>query len=187
MGQFGLATLAVLLIASEYATGSILSTLQWVPRRNRMLLAKALVLAPVLFVAGSLIALLGVAAAIPSLKGDVLLPWTASELFVDVLILGLYSPVVGVIALGLGAALRSVAGTLACTFLLLMIIPGSLSATGVDFLMKVSNYFPAQAAQSLLGGGGEPYPGLAAVAILGAWSAASYALGLGVLRSRDAA
>src|SRR5688500_10376477 len=31
MGQFGLATLAVLLIASEYATGSILSTLQWVP------------------------------------------------------------------------------------------------------------------------------------------------------------
>jgi hypothetical protein len=68
-----------------------------------------------------------------------------------------------------------------------MIIPGSLSATGVDFLMKVSNYFPAQAAQSLLGGGGEPYPGLAAVAILGAWSAASYALGLGVLRSRDAA
>jgi ABC-2 type transport system permease protein len=187
MGQFGLATLAVLLIASEYATGSILSTLQWVPRRNRMLLAKALVLAPVLMVAGSLIALLGVAAAIPSLTGDVLLPWTASEMLIDVLILGLYSPVVGVIALGLGAALRSVAGTLACTFLLLMIIPGSLSSTGVDFLMKFSNYFPAQAAQSLLGGGGEPYSVLVAVAILGAWSAASYALGLWVLRSRDAA
>lgn len=187
MGQFGLATLAVLLIASEYATGSILSTLQWVPRRNRMLLAKALVLAPVLMVAGSLIALLGVAAAIPSLTGDVLLPWTASEMLIDVLILGLYSPVVGVIALGLGAALRSVAGTLACTFLLLMIIPGSLSSTGVDFLMRFSNYFPAQAAQSLLGGGGEPYSGLVAVAILGAWSAASYALGLWVLRSRDAA
>lgn len=186
MGQFGLATLATLLIASEYATGSILSTLQWVPRRNRMLLAKALVLAPVLFVAGTLITLLGVGAAIPTLKGDVLLPWTASELLIDVLILGLYSPVVGVIALGLGAALRSVAGTLACTFLLLLIIPGSLSSTGVDFLMKVSNYFPAQAAQSLLGGGGEPYPGLAAVAILGAWSAVSYALGLWVLRSRDA-
>jgi ABC-2 type transport system permease protein len=186
MGQFGLATLAVLLIASEYATGSILSTLQWVPRRNRMLLAKALVLTPVLLVAGSLMALLGVATAIPTLKGDVLSPWTAPEMFTDVLILGLYSPVVGVIALGLGAALRSVAGTLACTFLLLMIIPGSLSSTGVDFLMKISNYFPAQAAQSLLGGGGEPYGGPAAVAILGAWSAASYALGLWVLRTRDA-
>jgi ABC-2 type transport system permease protein len=186
MGQFGLATLATLLIASEYATGSILSTLQWVPRRNRMLLAKALVLAPVLFVAGSVIVLLGVAAAIPSLTGDLVLPWTAREMVTDVMILGAYSPVVGVIALGLGAALRSVAGTLACTFLLLLVIPGSLSSTGVEFLMKVSNYFPAQAAQSLLGGGGEPYPGPAAVAILGAWCAAAFALGLAVLRTRDA-
>ena len=186
MGQFGLATLATLLIASEYATGSILSTLQWVPRRSRMLLAKALVLAPVLFVAGSLIALLGVAAGIPSLTGDVLLPWTASEMATDVLILGAYSPIVGVIALGLGAALRSVAGTLACAFLLLLVIPGSLSSTGVDFLMKVSNYFPAQAAQSLLGGAGEPYSGLVAVGILAAWCVASYGLGFWVLRSRDA-
>lgn len=186
MGQFGLATLATLLIASEYATGSILSTLQWVPRRGRMLFSKALVLAPVLFVAGTLITLLGVGAAIPSLKGDVLLDWTGSDLLVDVLILGVYSPVVGVIALGLGAALRSVAGTLACTFLLLLVIPGSLSSTGVDFLMKVSSYFPAQAAQSLLSGAGEPYSGVVAALILAAWSAASYGLGLWVLRSRDA-
>lgn len=53
-------------------------------------------------------------------------------------------------------------------------------------LSKACNYFPAQAAHPLLGGGGEPYPGLAAVAILGAGSAASYTLGLWVLRSRDA-
>ena len=186
MGQFGLATLATLLIASEYATGSILASLQWVPRRGVMLAAKAVVLAPVLFVTGALVTLLGVAAAIPSLQAEAELPWTASELVIDVLILGLYSPVVGLIALGLGAALRSVAGTLACAFLILLVIPGALGGTGVEFLMRVSDYFPGQAAQSLLAGEGEPYPGAAAVGILAAWSAASCALGLWVLRSRDA-
>lgn len=186
MGQYGLATLAVLLIASEYATGSILSTLQWVPRRGRMLMAKALVIAPALIVAGALITLLGFAVAIPALDANTELPWTASEVLIDVMILALYSPVVGAIALGLGAALRSVAGTLACTLLLLMIIPGSLQSTGVDFLVRASGYFPAQAAQSLLSGEGQPYPGLAAAAILVAWAAAAYALGFSVLRNRDA-
>jgi ABC-2 type transport system permease protein len=186
MGQFGLATLAVLLIAGEYASGSILSTLQWVPRRGRMLMSKALVIAPALFAAGGLITLLGFAAAVPALDAGTALPWTASEVLIDLTILALYSPVVGVMALGLGAALRSVAGSLACTLLILMIIPGSLQSTGVDFLERISEFFPAQAAQSLLSGQGEPYPGLAATAILAAWTAASYVLGYTFLRKRDA-
>jgi hypothetical protein len=40
---------------SEYATGSIRSTLQWTPVRRDVVLAKAIVLAPVLFGYGLLL------------------------------------------------------------------------------------------------------------------------------------
>src|SRR5690606_40232121 len=44
-------TLAVLAVTAEYASGTIRPTLQAVPVRGRMLAAKALVVAPLLFAA----------------------------------------------------------------------------------------------------------------------------------------
>lgn len=187
MGQLGLATLAALNIAGEYASGSILSTLQWVPRRGRMLLSKVLVVSPVLFVAGTAITVLGVLAGMPSLDG-ISAPWDLQQVLGDAVKLGLYSAVAGVIALGLGAALRSVAGTIACTFLLLVVVPQTLTSTGMSFLMTLADLFPAPAGMALLGGvdGQAAYSMPVAVAILLFWCIGMIGLGAFVLRSRDA-
>lgn len=65
IGEFGIsavtivqvvvAAFALLTVTSEYATGSIRSTLQWTPVRRNVVLAKAIVLAPVLFGYGLLL------------------------------------------------------------------------------------------------------------------------------------
>lgn len=185
MGQLGLATLAALAMAGEYATGSILSTLQQVPRRGRLLLSKCLVVAPVLFVAGTAVTLLGTLAGIPSLQ-EVAGPWSFAEVVTSSIAIGGYSAVVGVMAIGIAAMLRSVAGTLGCLFLLQLILPMALESTGVKILMTVSEYFPGTAGMALLGAEGPVYSEVTAVAILIGWAAAAWAGGVAVLKSRDA-
>ena len=185
LGQMGLATLAAMAMAGEYATGSILSTLQWVPRRGRLLLAKALVVAPVLFAAGTVVTALGALAALPFLE-DVAGPWTYGDVVTSALQVGGYSAVIAVIALGLAAMLRSVAGTLGCTFLLQLILPMALESTGVDMLVTASKYFPGTAGLTLLGMEEPVYSSATAVAVLLGWAAAAWAGGVAVLKSRDA-
>jgi ABC-2 type transport system permease protein len=185
LGQMGLATLAAMAMAGEYATGSILSTLQWVPRRARLLLAKVLVVAPVLFAAGTVVTLLGALAATPFLD-DVAGPWSYGEVFVSALQIGAYSAAIAVIALGLAAMLRSVAGTLGCTFLLQLILPMALESTGIDILVTASRYFPGTAGLALLGLEQPVYSSAAAVVVLLGWAAAAWAGGVAVLKSRDA-
>ncbi len=63
LAQFAPIALAVLVITAEYASGSIWSTLLWDPRRGRVLLAKAVVLAVVMLVAGTAVAALAAVAA----------------------------------------------------------------------------------------------------------------------------
>lgn len=185
MGQLGLATLAALAMAGEYATGSILSTLQWVPDRSRMLLAKALVLSPVLLVAGSAVSLLGASAGIPALD-QAAGPWDAAGLAGGALAVGAYSAAAGVITLGLAAMLRSVAGTLACAFLLLLVFPMTLQATGIEVLIRIAEYLPSSAGMALVGTEGPAYGATTAGAILVAWAAGAWTAGVTVLRSRDA-
>ncbi|MEX0790037.1 MAG: ABC transporter permease [Actinomycetota bacterium] len=187
LGQLGLAALAALNIAGEYASGSILATLQWVPRRGRMLLSKLLVVSSVLFVAGAAITGLGVLAGMRPLEG-ISAAWDLQQVLADMAKIGLYSAVVGVIALGLGAAIRSIAGTLACTVLLLVVVPQALASTGIDFLITLSDLFPGPAGMALLDGvlgqAGHSMP--VALAILLVWCITILGLGSFVLLSRDA-
>lgn len=185
MGQLGLATLATLSMAGEYATGSISSTLQCVPRRARLLIGKGLVVAPALFLAGTAVTILGALAGLPFLE-TVAGPWSYRELFASALGVGGYSAVIGIVALGLAAMLRSVAGTLGCTFLLQLILPMALESTGVQMLVTASEYFPGSAGMALLGMEDAAYSAATAVAVLVGWAAAAWAGGVAVLRSRDA-
>lgn len=185
LGQLALAILASFAIAGEYATGSILTTLQCVPQRLRLLAGKAAVIAPVLFVTGAGMALLGSAVAAPILD-DVNPGMGAGELFRGVLVLAFYSAVVGIVVLGVGTVLRSVAGTLGFSMLVLLVLPMAFQGSGVELLLTIANYFPGPAGMALLGGEGPDYSPLAAVAILAAWCAASLAAGSAVFRRRDA-
>ncbi|MEU3626319.1 ABC transporter permease [Amycolatopsis coloradensis] len=187
--QFAVVALAALFITSEYASGSIRSTLQWIPVRNRLLAAKSAVLLPVLFGYGVLNTLVGVAISAPLIPardtsvGDVLA--TAAGM-------GGYFGLLGLLCLGLGTALRSTAGTLVTVFVLLVMVPMFVGSLGGEDIL---NYFPGFAGVNAMLSPGEPNPifgGIApyapwvGIVLCTAWAAAGLAAGSTVLRRRDA-
>ncbi|MGH2689341.1 MAG: ABC transporter, partial [Actinomycetota bacterium] len=145
-----LVVLAALSIAGEYATGSIRSTLQWVPRRGRMLASKAAVLLPVLFACGVVLGALGAGIA-KAVLGGLAVDEAGGEVVRQLAALGGYVALVGVTTVGLGAVLRSVAGTIASTIALLWVVPQVLSGLGIEVAARIADYFPGGAGMALLG------------------------------------
>lgn len=186
MGQFGVLALATMVIAAEYSTGSIRSTLLWIPVRWRMLLAKCLVLFPVLFVVGVVLTPVGLGTAIATL-GDSAQPVDAGDAVGQALAIGGYLGAVGVIVVGIGAAVRSVAGTLTVGFLLMLVLPMTMQSTSVEFLSKAADYLPGPAGMNLMGvAENNAYGPGTAIALLASWALAANVTGYWVLRSRDA-
>ncbi|TDD59935.1 ABC transporter permease [Actinomadura rubrisoli] len=184
MVQFVVLALAILVITGEYATGSIRSTLQWVPVRHRMLLSKAAVVAAVVFPTGIALNLIGTAAAYP-----VLGKWgrqNAGDLTHDALLTAVYLTLISLMIIGCGAMLRSTATTLTTAFLFLMVLPATLTNTGSRFAVHVADALPSSAGRHLIAGEDTPYPAAAALAILAAWVAAGLWGGIITLRRRDA-
>ncbi len=191
VAQFTVIALATMFIAGEYANGSIRATLQWIPVRTRMLLAKVTALAPLLLVLGALLGGASIA-----LAGMLLSPYgpplTFGSATVTALSIGCYLALLGVMAVGVGVALRSVAGTLTVMVLMLLISPLVASMVGVpgliDALPGVAGVsgmlgpdIPNPLTRSL-----PPYGRLAGLGILAAWAVAALLLGNTVLRKRDA-
>ncbi|GAA2275908.1 ABC transporter permease [Nonomuraea roseoviolacea subsp. roseoviolacea] len=192
---FALAAMATLVITSEYASRGIWATLQAVPVRGRVLAAKALVVAPVVAVAGVLSGAAATAAVSAVLSADVFgarvaLPPARTAL--DLLRMGLFFALVSVMTVGVGAAVRSAAGTLSVVFMLLMGAPMILLMTGGSAAVEASLRMPLFAGLAFMEsadtitGGPMPYPAGEGLAWLVGWTAAALAVGHAVLRRRDA-
>ncbi|MDP9867037.1 MULTISPECIES: ABC transporter permease [Streptosporangium] len=193
--QFALVTLAMLVITSEYASGGIRTTLQATPVRGRLLAAKALVMALAMFATGvvsggvATVVTYAVLSAGP-FGGYAALP--PAETALDLLRLGVFSALVSVMALGVGTAMRSAAGTLTVVFMLLMGLPFMLLMAGGQAALEASLRMPMFAGLAFMGsaenmtGGPIPYPAGEGLAWLLAWAAAAVAAGYAVLRRRDA-
>ncbi|MEN3611704.1 ABC transporter permease [Plantactinospora sp. ZYX-F-223] len=182
--QFAVIALALLVITSEYSSGTIRTTLQWIPSRARLLLAKSTVVAGVTFGTGLLLGGLGAAVAAP-----VLGEWGRFELGETVgYALGLagYLALIGLFTLGLGAALRSAVGTLVTVFLLLAIVPTTLRLPDLGPLNAIADALPGSAGLHFLHGESDPYPAAAGLLIVAGWVVAALLAGLAVLRRRDA-
>ncbi|GAA3218198.1 hypothetical protein GCM10010468_41530 [Actinocorallia longicatena] len=174
--QFVVLATAILAVTGEYGTGSIRGSLQAVPVRGRLLLAKAAVLAPVMFVAGTALALLGGLTAEP-LLGE----WGSTEGFpLDILQAGIYLAAAAVLVVGLAAALRSTAGALTAAFLLLTVLPVVIGNS------TLGSALPSMAGLHFMQDDTEPYGPAAALLILAAWTAALFLAGREVMRRRDA-
>ncbi|MGP4026085.1 hypothetical protein [Actinomadura sp. 3N407] len=182
--QFVLIGLAMLLITSEYSTGAIRATLQWIPRRGEMLAAKTLVAAVIGGLAGTVLAAAGSLAALPLLGhwGEFEFPtWLG-----DVLAVGLYMAVISVFSLGVGALLRSAVGTLIVIFLVVLVVPASLQASGVTAMERAADFMPAVAGAAFMRGESDSYPPALGLLVLAAWAAAAIAAAHVALRRRDA-
>ncbi|MFB4291414.1 ABC transporter permease [Nonomuraea sp. ATR24] len=193
--QYAVITLAMLMVTSEYASGSIRSTLQVVPIRGRMLAAKALVTAPVLFAAGIVAGGAGalvtyLVLSVETFGGAAAFP--PGQAAADLLRLGVFCALTGVLTVGVSAAVRGSAGALTVMFMLTLGLPLLLVMTGSQAAVDASMRLPTFAGLAFmesadnLTGGPIPYPAGEGLAWLAGWTALALLAGLVVLRRRDA-
>ncbi|QQQ78286.1 hypothetical protein IOD16_07385 [Saccharothrix sp. 6-C] len=145
-GQFALLALALTAVTSDYATGGIVPSLQWTPRRAVLFLSRASVAVGAATVVGVLLAsaatLASFVAARPllTLAGgwdvlpDVAFVFAAGSAF----------------ALGLGFLLRNTAGTLVTVFLLMLVLPLMLPNFGYEWTSALADLLPGSGAAFLL-------------------------------------
>lgn len=186
MGQLAFITLATLVIASEYSTTSIRTTLQCVPIRSRVVVAKNLVLAPVCSLIGALVAGLGTLVSWLAM-GHYVNPLHAGDVAELLIRAGGYLGLIAALVVGIGAVVRSVAGTVAAAIFLILLLPMMLGTLNVHALNALASYLPGGAGQVLLGTADGPSFGpLVAAAVLAGWTVAVNIAGATVLRLRDA-
>lgn len=146
--QFAFLLVVLLAVTGEYSTGSIRSSLQWMPRRGILLAARSVV--PVVFVAAWSIG----AAAVSTLITWAFVGPAAEVVPADVAAslgrVGLVVAFGGVLGAGLGLLLRSTAGTLTAIFLLILALPLALGNTGVGVLTALSDGLPGRAIVSVV-------------------------------------
>ena len=189
LAPLSVGVLGVLVMTSEYATGAITSTLAATPQRLMLLAAKVATFAVAVgavSVASTMGAfLLGQAILGPNHGGlSIADPGVLRGLLGGATFL----VAIGVIAVGLGAALRRSAGAAAALFGMLLVLPGLVTLLPGTWDERVGKLLPGAAGAAM----SSPErvtrllsPANAAL-VLGAWAAVALAVGALALTRRDA-
>lgn len=189
LGQLIIGSLGVLLMASEYSTGMIRSTMAAVPRRLPAYFAKGLVIAAVAAVVGIASSFATYFLLQPILTGYGLeFGLDVPQLVQSMLLSGVYLALASLIALGLGTLLRNSAGAIVALVALFLVVPPLLGLIRFDWVQDgILPYLPASAGHQMLmlevaeGALNQTQGGL----VMGAWAAALLALGALSLKTRD--
>ncbi|MFD0774594.1 hypothetical protein ACFQZ2_11715 [Streptomonospora algeriensis] len=184
LSQFAVVAVASLTVTGEYATGAMRTTLTTVPRRGRMLIAKAAVLGVATFAAGCAAgaATIAVTAAV---FGDAVVYDTASVLH-GIVGVGGYMMGLSLFTLGLGLLLRSTAGAIITVVGVVLALPMISQMIGNDTLTEVVDHMPAMAGIPLMTGADDPYGWGLGSLLLAGWAVLALVLGFVVLSRRDA-
>ncbi len=203
-GLIAIAVVAAMFITAEYRRGLIRLTLAASPRRGRVLVAKAAVVAAVTFVAGLAAATVAVAAGdrLASAKGFYLYPVTGLTEVRVVAGTAALLAVGAVFALGVGALLRRSVVTVtvvivAIVFPYILAMASVLPVGTADWLLRLTPAagfaiqqsvpaYPQVTALYTPNGGYFPLAPWAGFAVLCAWAAAALGLAVVMLRRRDA-
>lgn len=189
IAQITAVVLGALVVTTEYGTGMIRSTFAAVPARGRVLAAKSLVLVTVLFVVGTVTALLGYVGGNyfldregigMALEGDVLRSMYGS---------GLYLAGIGLFTIAVGFLLRHTAGTISVVLALILILGNMVNLVPGTFGEWLTKLMPGNAG-SVVSTPVSFNPDLldawTGFAVFGAETAALLAAAYVVLRRRDA-
>lgn len=189
LSQIAIGVLGVLVISSEYGSGMIRATFSAVPRRRRVLAAKAMVFtatALVVATAASLAAYFVFQAFLPgsTLSSSITDPGVLRAVLGG----GLYLTVLGLLGLGLGAVLRSSAGAIATLFGVLFIptiIAGILPQTWQN---RIAGYLPMNAGDAIysLHRESASLPPWAGFGVFCGYAALTLGLGFVLITRRDA-
>ncbi|HZT65634.1 MAG TPA: ABC transporter permease subunit [Acidimicrobiales bacterium] len=190
MAQLAVGVLGVLIVTSEYSTGSIRATLAAVPQRRTVLIAKSLVFTAVM-------AVLGIASSFGAFfVGQAILSQKGLEAHLSdpgalrsVIGAGLYLTVVGLLSVGLGTMIRRTAGAIATVVGLLLILPGIVAALPSSWQNVINPYLPSVAGSAIMGsafGDGRVLSPWAGFGVFCAYAAAALVAGAVLLKRRDA-
>ncbi|KAB8169852.1 ABC transporter [Streptomyces sp. 3MP-14] len=184
VSQVAVVVIAALAICGEYATGSIVTSLQSVPVRGRLLAAKALTVAGVSAVAGAVFVVLGTPVA--ELSAEEFGTFTGAEFRNAATGAALGMALLSLLVLGLGTALRNAAATIVSTLAILQVLSAVLPLFDNEAINGLADHLPNEALTVLVTHPAEPYTWPVAVLTLAGWAAAGLTAGYAVLRARDA-
>lgn len=187
--QLAVAVLGVLTVTGEYATGTVHSSLAAVPRRHRLLAAKAGVVGAVGLVVGEVVALASF------LIGQAVMAGRVPSAALDqpgvpraVLGCGLYLALVGVAGVAVGVLVRSTAGAVTAMLSATLLVPAFTPILPTALARLVGRFWPTLAGDRIMTVRPDPdvLPPWAGLAVMAVWVAALLAAAFVVLRRRDA-
>src|SRR5579871_6626775 len=124
LGQLLIGVLGVLILSSEFGTGSVRATFAAVPRRGRVLAAKAAVIGAVTLVAGEALAFAAFAAFQVAARPGLPTPSLGQAAVLRAVLLGgAYPCLIALIGLGLAAVIRHTVGAMAAVIGVVFVLP----------------------------------------------------------------
>ncbi|WP_285570846.1 ABC transporter permease [Streptomyces sp. RTGN2] len=192
-GALGLAelvicVLGVLVITSEYSTGTIRASVLAVPRRSPMLVAKAVVFAALTLVVGEIAAFASFFAGAGLLQSHAPVSLDDPGVLRAVAGTGLFLAAMSLVALGAGALIRHTAGAIAGVIGFVLVLSPLASSLPGTVGEHVSAYLPTNAGQLIVFAHPDPeallnpWQGLAVCAV---WGVALLAVASLRLKRRD--
>lgn len=173
--QFALLGLVLIAVTSDYATGGIVPSLQWTPRRTVLFLARVVVTAAATTSFGVLLGLASAIAAFTAARPGLSLP--VDEGLEVLSTVALVFAAGTVLAAGLGFLLRNTAGGLVTVFLLMLILPVLLPQFGYEWMSTLARLMPGTGAAFLLLGEVPRMTTTSSVTVLLAWAGGTLLLG----------
>jgi len=198
LAQIIICVLAVLAITNEYSSGQIRSTLAAVPARTPVLVAKALIIAVVAYVATFATWFVTMLVSWPFLAGFAsgrvpLSPgWSVvddrftAETLRTIAGMALASLLMAVFALAIGALLRNTAAGIATVFVVIMVLPGLISNLPWSVAQNATMYMLPSCLQGLYMTAGAAFGFVKSLVVSGLWAVVpTVAAGI-LLKRRDA-
>jgi ABC-2 type transport system permease protein len=187
-GQLAIAVLGVMVTASEYSTGMIRSTLLASPHRTRMLAAKSVVFALLVFVIGEILAFIGFFVGRQTFKSLLTVNLSGPELR-QVVGVGLYLAMLGVFSLVLGSLIRHVAGAISVNLGVLLVVSPLLQLIPGKIGKYFYTYEPTTAGSAIVSrhqSGNFLITAWEGYAVFAAWTVVLWVLAAWLLNRRDA-
>jgi ABC-type transport system involved in multi-copper enzyme maturation permease subunit len=151
IGQLTLAAFGVMVVTGEYSSGMIRTTLAAVPRRGRLLAAKATVVAIVVLVLGEVISWSAFSAGQAVISGHAATASVSDPGVARAVAgAGLYLALVAVMSLAIGTLLRHTAGSIVTVVAILFVLPAIVQALPASWRNPVEEYWPTQAGSQIL-------------------------------------
>ncbi|WP_299169383.1 ABC transporter permease subunit [uncultured Arthrobacter sp.] len=190
-GQLLIASLAVVLIASEWATGMIRSTMVAVPKRIPALLAKNLVIAVIAFVIGTASAFISYFISQPILAvEDLDFAITTDGVLLSIINTGAALALIAVLAMSIGTLLRNTAGSIVTIIGFLFVLPiliVTLLSNLADWIPDAARFLPDAGATQMIAPeiADDAFNQWQGALVLGGWALVLLVISLIVTKQRD--